>query len=86
MSADPQNRASRVAKYLEGIPVSTRGVISRALAGAGSPRGAIKAKCLHCSNWQRDEITHCRVFTCPLHPWRPFQPKVAAEDQPAPQP
>jgi hypothetical protein len=75
-----------VAKYLEGVPVSAKGVISRAFAGSGSPRNAIKAKCMACSNYQREEITECRVFTCPLHPWRPFQPKRAPEDQPAPQP
>jgi hypothetical protein len=65
-------------RYLEGIPVLSRGVMERAFAGTGSPRNAIKAKCLDCSNWQRQEITHCRVLTCPLHAWRPFQKAAGA--------
>lgn len=65
----------KIDKYVAAIPVKAQGTVARALAGSGSPRQAIKAKCLHCSNWQRDEITECRVLTCPLHPWRPFQAK-----------
>ena len=72
MQKEGQNR---VAKYLEGVPVSARGVVSRAHMKTGGRMNAIKAKCLDCSNWQRDEIAECRVLTCPLHPWRPFQAK-----------
>ncbi len=62
-------------KYVAGIPASCRATVERALTGSGSPRQAIKAKCLACSNWQREEIADCTVLICPLHPWRPFQVK-----------
>ena len=60
-------------KYIKTIPEMSRGIISRALAGTSSPRQAIKAKCLACCNCDRSEVHHCRVFTCPLHAYRPFQ-------------
>src|SRR5665647_1178014 len=63
----------KINKYVAGAPASCRGTLERALAGSGSPRQAIKAKCLSCCNWQRDEIEQCRVILCPLHRWRPFQ-------------
>jgi hypothetical protein len=31
---------------------------------------AIKAKCMDCSCWQREEITNCTVKLCPLYPYR----------------
>jgi len=64
---------SRVEAYLEGVPILSRAIVTRAMGRTGGRSNAIKAKCLDCSNWQREEITHCRVETCPLHPWRPFQ-------------
>ena len=45
----------------------------RVYANTASPSKAIKAKCLDCSCWQRDEITHCNAVTCPLHNLRPYQ-------------
>ena len=63
----------KVDKYLLATPVSSRGILSKAFAEEGSPRQAIKAKCLDCCSFDRSEITHCTVVTCPLHPWRPFQ-------------
>ena len=63
----------KIDKYLAGVPVSAQGVVRRAMGKTGGRMNAIKAKCLSCSNWQRDEIAECRVATCPLHSWRPFQ-------------
>lgn len=41
---------------------------------------AVKAKCLDCACWQRQEITFCRVTTCPLHAFRPFQKAGEADE------
>jgi hypothetical protein len=54
-------------------PVSARGFVARAFAGTASPRQAIKARCLQCSNYQRDEITNCTVVGCALYAYRPYQ-------------
>jgi hypothetical protein len=64
----------KVDAYVENIPVSARNICQKAFAGEGGAMNAIRAKCLDCSCWQREEITYCRVFACPLWKWRPYQP------------
>ena len=49
----------------------------RVYAGQSGLTEAVKAKCLDCACWQIEEITDCRVFTCPLWAHRPYQ-KAAA--------
>ena len=71
----PKEGENRVSKYLEAVPVSARGCLTRAMGKTGGRMNAIKAKCLDCSGWDRAEIADCLVLTCPLHPWRPFQVK-----------
>jgi hypothetical protein len=80
MALTPTQQA-RVDKYIEATPVLSKGIVSRALAGSSSPRQAIKAKCLTCTNFDREEIAECRVVICPLHPYRPFQTQAEAEDE-----
>lgn len=64
-------------KYLSTVPVQSRGIVQKAFEGASSPRQAIKAKCLTCSNFDRAEISLCRVSLCPLHAFRPYQEQGA---------
>lgn len=54
-------------------PISAKGIIGRAFAKTASPRQAIKARCLQCSNYQRDEIANCTVLGCAFWQYRPFQ-------------
>ena len=49
----------------------------RVYAGQTGLTEAVKAKCLDCSCWQREEITDCRVFACPLWAHRPYQKEAA---------
>lgn len=65
----PDNRR---AAYLATVQAKSQGVVAAALNGTGSPRQAIKAKCLTCANFVREEIEHCTVITCPLHAFRPY--------------
>ena len=74
----PEDQA-KVDEYVEQIPVSARSICDKAFSGESSALNAIRAKCLDCSCWQRDEITHCRVLRCPLWKWRPYQP--GAQDE-----
>ena len=66
---------SRV-KFIEAAPITVRHVLTQAYGKNCSPRAAIKAKCLDCCHWDRKEIKHCTVVLCPLHSFRPFQPKA----------
>ena len=50
-----------------------RGVMRRAYAGTASPRTAIKAFCLQCVGYLREDVTSCTALACPLHGYRPYQ-------------
>lgn len=75
--AKPLEMTARQQNYSETAPVSARGAIVRAFQRVGGRANAIRAKCLACCNFDRDEIRHCTVETCPLHSFRPFQAKTA---------
>lgn len=53
-----------------------RGVVKRSFEGKCSPRSAIRAKCLDCCCYVREEVTNCQVVLCPLHAFRPYQGKA----------
>lgn len=42
---------------------------------SNSRTSAIDVKCLQCSNFQRDEVINCKVESCGLYKFRPYQPK-----------
>ena len=42
---------------------------------------AIKAKCLDCCCWQREEVRNCQSYACPLWNLRPFQSNEEAESE-----
>lgn len=50
-----------------------RPMMLKAYEGSASPRSAIKAQCLICVGYKRDEVTHCTGFSCPLWAYRPYQ-------------
>ncbi len=60
-----------VKTYSDAIPKAYRPNYLKAMAGK-SKAAALKAKCLDCTNWQRDEIAGCPVRTCSLWPYRPY--------------
>ncbi len=62
-----------VRKYLETVPMSAKLLLERALTKECSPRTAIKAKCMDCCHFDRQEVASCTVVVCPLHAYRPFQ-------------
>lgn len=71
---------ARQAEEIANTPALSRLLVARALDGTASPRKAIKARCLQCSNYQRDEIANCTVYCCALWQFRPFQDKAEAEE------
>jgi len=50
-----------------------RNALRRVFLAQGTPRAAIKAKCLECTGYERDEITTCTGYGCPLWAYRPYQ-------------
>lgn len=62
--------------YVAQAPETQRRVFRSALAGTCSKRDAIKAKCLACCNYDRDEVRSCTVDICPLWRFRPYQARA----------
>jgi hypothetical protein len=61
--------------YRTNIPKSYKNNYTKAIEG-NSRKEALKAKCLDCMCWQKDEIKICEIDWCPLWPYRPYQNKV----------
>lgn len=66
-------RSEVVERRIAETPPLYRQIMVKAYAGSCSPRQAIKAACLHCVGYERDAITHCSGWNCPLWPLRPYQ-------------
>jgi hypothetical protein len=72
-------RAEVVEKRIAEAGPLYRPLLKRAYEGDCSPRQAIKAQCLSCAGFDREAITHCTGYSCPLWGFRPYQPGEAAE-------
>lgn len=46
----------------------------------GSKSKAIRAKCLSCTNFSKEDITECTVQTCPLYSVCPYQTNDEGEE------
>lgn len=62
----------RQEQLVQDAPESMQGIFRDALEGTASKRRAIQAMCLSCCNFNRLEVRHCTVITCPLHLYRPY--------------
>lgn len=56
-------------KYCANMPGKYRSSY-RAAMDQWRPTKAIRAKCLDCQAWQGNEVSDCRIETCPLWPYR----------------
>ena len=63
----------RQEEYLSKTARLSAPLMERAFRGKASPRAAIKANCLACTNFQRKEVEFCNSVCCPLWRYRPFQ-------------
>jgi hypothetical protein len=43
------------------------------IAEKGSKSAALKLHCLQCCAFVRKEVRNCSCYSCPLHPFRPYQ-------------
>lgn len=65
----------------KGIPAEERAGLEKTInkAGGGSLKARIKLMCLDCCNWEKGEVAHCEIKSCPLWDVRPYKRKVAEE-------
>ncbi len=62
----------RIARRRADMPQAYRRTYDRALSGK-SLRAAVKASCLECMGWQREDVRACTAYPCPLWPYRDYQ-------------
>jgi len=62
----------RITRRRDDIPKPYRRTYDRALSGR-SLKAAVKAQCLECMGWQREEVRACASYPCPLWPYRDYQ-------------
>jgi hypothetical protein len=58
---------------LKNVPDSFKNIMLNAFLGKNTNSKSLKAKCLECSGFDREEIRNCTVWTCPLHKVRPYK-------------
>ena len=68
---------ARRARRIETAPQSFRKLLTQAMSGKCSPRTAIKAQCAECNGFDRQAITNCTAYACPLWHFRPYQKPAA---------
>jgi hypothetical protein len=68
-------------KVLSECPVSYRRIFERAFNG-GSKSAGIRAFCLRCVGYLRNDVRDCTAYGCPLHPYRPYQVDEEDDDIP----
>lgn len=73
MGAARMNRDEVVKKRVAESGQLYRITMQKAFDGTCSPRSAIKAQCLICVGYDREAVTHCTGFSCPLWAFRPYQ-------------
>ena len=73
LSAVEATCRSLVEERAKQAPISRRVGYLRAAAGTASPRAAVKAFCLECLGWDRNEVSRCTGLACPLWQYRPFR-------------
>jgi hypothetical protein len=66
-------------KVLNEVPASYRGAFERAYAGK-SRSAAIRAFCLRCVGYLRNDVRDCTAYGCPLHAFRPYQTDAEPEE------
>lgn len=59
------------------VPESMLGLVER--VANGSRAAAVKLHCVMCCGYVRKEVRMCIAYSCPLHPFRPYQTKTIEE-------
>ncbi|MHC4573081.1 MAG: hypothetical protein ACYS76_02930 [Planctomycetota bacterium] len=79
MSSQSEKRAEQIAEREQEVPEVHRANYRAAVSGK-SRRAAIKAFCLECVCWQREEVRLCTALACPLYPYRPYQAQESSNE------
>jgi hypothetical protein len=76
----PPAQRELVLQYVErSVPDKHKIATQRALLGQITRSTAIRIKCLQCCNYDRESVKECGVYSCALHPVRPYQSKTVED-------
>ncbi len=64
-------RQAKIKQRLSQIPKLHQAIYKKAVSGK-SRKDAIKAFCLMCFCWQKEEVRQCTDLACPLYPYRAY--------------
>lgn len=78
-AAESRGLNARQRAVLQEAPSSARGILERAYSGK-SKAAALKAFCLRCVGYVREDVRDCTSYDCPLWPYRPYQQDAEADD------
>lgn len=67
----PRSQREAVSRRVAECPERMRRGYMRSVLGEAGPRMAIRAFCLECCGWSRDEVRACSGLACPLWHYRP---------------
>lgn len=70
-----QSKTLKRARRLRQCLPLYRGALKRCWARRAPPRAAIKSFCLECCGDDRQAVTECTAYACPLWEYRPYQPR-----------
>jgi hypothetical protein len=79
--ADPDRIRQLQQEEIASAPVRCRGILQRAYRGR-SKAATIRATCLRCVGYLRDDVTNCSAYKCPIWPVRPYQRADEPDDEP----
>ena len=67
-----KTRETMIEERRQQIPKIHRATYDTAVKRRGF-RAAIKAFCLECVGWQKEEVRKCTALACPLFAYRPYK-------------
>ena len=62
----------KIEKRLNDIPQKYKNHYRKAMTGKHRA-SAVKAFCLECMGWEREEVRKCTSVACPLYPYRSYK-------------
>jgi hypothetical protein len=78
-------RQEKIAKRRADMPAVHRANYDLAVSGK-SRKAAIKAFCLECVQWEKEEVRLCTALACPLYAFRPYKASKDCDNQPVLEP
>ena len=71
LASKEEIREQKIARRLKDMPKKYQKYYKKAVEG-NSKASAIKAFCLECCMWQKNEVINCTSLACPLFSYRPL--------------